>query len=225
MPQSPPILHKPVIVEADVLQAMAAGMNTLRVGRRALLTPLAIDTARAKGVTIEQVDDSSSKAARITAHPQFIAIGSDHEGYALKERIKIFLAGEGWSIRDLGVVSSSQQGDSRGIACRVAKEVAAGYCVWGVVIDATGILPSVVANRVSGIVAVTCHDTFTSTVARSRFGANLLCLGGNIVGQQLAVEIVKVWMTAHPVCLPGSSLPDLPDVVECQIRIDDLDCL
>jgi ribose 5-phosphate isomerase B len=147
-----------------------------------------------------------------------IALGSDHEGCALKEVIKAFLVSEGQDVRDLSGK------DSRDTTCRVAKEVAAGRSEWGILVDGMGILPPVVANRISGIVAVTCYDCFTALVARSRFGANVLCLGGDVVGQQLAVEIVKTWLGRDPTCQTGSD-PVGSLQSECHILIDHLDCL
>ncbi|MBI4531287.1 MAG: RpiB/LacA/LacB family sugar-phosphate isomerase [Candidatus Latescibacteria bacterium] len=211
-------LHKPLIVEADILHTLASGVKTLRIHPRAILTPLAIDTARAKGVILERVDDSSPGINLNVTPSEMIALGSDHDGYALKEVIKAFLVSEGRGIRDLG------SDDSRDTACRVAKEVATGRSGWGILVDGMGILQPVVANRVSGIVAVTCHDCFTALVARSQFGANLLCLGGNVVGQQLAVEIVKTWLGRNAVCQTGSH-PVGSLQPECHILIDHLDCL
>ena len=122
-----------------------------------------------------------------------IAIGSDHGGFALKERIIRHLKEAGIPCEDLGC-HSTESCDYPVYGHAVAQAVAEGLCEKGIVICTTGIGISMSANRHPGIRCALCADTLTARLTRLHNDANVLALGGGIVGENLALEIVNVFL-------------------------------
>lgn len=122
-----------------------------------------------------------------------IAIGSDHGGYALKERIIRHLKEAGIPCEDLGC-HSTESCDYPVYGHAVAQAVAEGRCEKGIVVCTTGIGISISANRHPGIRCALCADTLTARLTRLHNDANMLALGGGIVGENLALEIVNVFL-------------------------------
>jgi ribose 5-phosphate isomerase B len=122
-----------------------------------------------------------------------LALGADHGGYELKERLKPFLLDLGWTIDDVGTWSE-QAVDYPEIALKVADQVAAGTAALGIVIDGAGIGSCMAANKVPGVRAALCHDTTTAKNSREHNDANVLTLGGKLIGLVQAQEIVRTWL-------------------------------
>ncbi len=122
-----------------------------------------------------------------------IAIGCDHGGYALKRRIIKYLEEKELSYEDMGC-SGLESCDYPVFGHAVAKAVAEGRCEKGIVICTTGIGISICANKVAGIRCALCADTLSAKMTRLHNDANVLALGGGIVGDNLAVEIVDVFL-------------------------------
>lgn len=122
-----------------------------------------------------------------------IAIGSDHGGFELKECIKEFLQGEGIEYKDFGTYDTSSV-DYPDFASKVASAVVSGECDRGILCCGTGIGISIAANKVPGIRAALCGDCYSAKMSRMHNDANILCMGGRVVGKGLGVEIVKVWL-------------------------------
>ena len=122
-----------------------------------------------------------------------IAIGSDHGGYALKERIIRHLKEAGIPCEDLGC-HSTESCDYPVYGHAVAQAVAEGRCEKGIVVCTTGIGITISANRHPGIRCALCADTLTARLTRLHNDANMLALGGGIVGENLALEIVNVFL-------------------------------
>ena len=122
-----------------------------------------------------------------------IAIGSDHGGYALKERIIRHLEEAGIPCEDLGC-HSTESCDYPVYGHAVAQAVAEGRCEKGIVVCTTGIGIAMSANRHPGIRCALCADTLTARLTRLHNDANMLALGGGIVGENLALEIVNVFL-------------------------------
>lgn len=122
-----------------------------------------------------------------------IAIGSDHGGYALKERIIRHLKEAGIPCEDLGC-HSTESCDYPVYGHAVAQAVAEGRCEKGIVVCTTGIGIAMSANRHPGIRCALCADTLTARLTRLHNDANMLALGGGIVGENLALEIVNVFL-------------------------------
>ncbi|MBC8449012.1 MAG: ribose 5-phosphate isomerase B [Chloroflexi bacterium] len=125
-----------------------------------------------------------------------IAIGSDHAGYVLKAEIACWLVEQGYQVRDLGTGNAEDSVDYPDFARAVAQAVAAGECDLGIAICGTGIGVSITANKVPGVRAAVCTDTYMARMSRQHNDANVLCLGGRVVGIGLALDIVAAWLSA-----------------------------
>jgi len=124
-----------------------------------------------------------------------IALGADHGGFLLKEEIKSWLFREGYEVKDFGT-DSPDACDYPDIAVEVARAVASGKYEKGILVCGTGIGVCIAANKVPGIRAALCHDTFSARASREHNDANILTLGERVIGRGLALEIVKVWLTS-----------------------------
>jgi len=125
-----------------------------------------------------------------------IAIGSDHAGYRLKQAVLAELRALGHDPHDLGAFTDAEPVDDyHSIGAAVAEAVARGECERGIAICGTGIGISIAANKVPGAYAALCSDLFTAQKSREHNDANVLALGARVVGEGLAVEIVRVWLS------------------------------
>lgn len=124
-----------------------------------------------------------------------IAIGSDHGGLLLKEEIKKHLSQQGISVEDFGTYSEESV-DYPDFAQKVSEAVISEKCKRGILVCGTGIGISIAANKVAGIRAALCSDSFSARMSREHNDANILCLGERVLGQGLALEIVDVWLKA-----------------------------
>lgn len=122
-----------------------------------------------------------------------IAIGADHGGSALKDRIGQMLTETGFAVHDCGT-HGSEPVDYPDVAHAVARLVADGTCRWGVIVDGAGIGSCMVANKVPGIRAALCHDLSSARNSREHNHANILTLGARFTGEGLAIEIVRAWL-------------------------------
>ncbi|MCJ7511331.1 MAG: ribose 5-phosphate isomerase B [Dehalococcoidia bacterium] len=123
-----------------------------------------------------------------------IAIGSDHRGFALKEALKELLAELGHEWVDFGC-QSEEPVDYPDIARPLAGAVAAGEYQRGILICGSGVGMSIAANKVKGVRAALCENSFTARLARRHSDANVLCLGAWCIGQGLAEEIVRIFLS------------------------------
>lgn len=122
-----------------------------------------------------------------------IAIGSDHGGYELKESVKRYLEEKNIPYRDMGCNSNASV-DYPVYGRAVAESVAEGTCEKGIVICTTGIGISMVANKVPGVRCALCSDTLSAKMTRLHNDANVLALGGGMVGTNLALDIVETFL-------------------------------
>lgn len=123
-----------------------------------------------------------------------IAIGSDHGGFDYKASIIKALQVKGYEVVDMGTYSP-ESCDYPIIAKKVARAVAKGDFEKGILVCGTGIGMSMAANKVKGIRAAVCGDTFSARATRAHNNANILCLGQRVVGEGLALDIVDIWLT------------------------------
>jgi len=123
-----------------------------------------------------------------------MAIGSDHRGFALKEALKDVLGDLGHEWVDFGC-QGEEAVDYPDIARPLAQAVATGEYQRGILICGSGIGMSIAANKVKGVRAALCHDTFAARLARRHNDANVLCLGGWCIGRGVAEEIVRVFLS------------------------------
>lgn len=122
-----------------------------------------------------------------------IAIGCDHGGYELKEKVIRHLEEKGIEFRDMGC-HDKKSVDYPVYARMVADAVAEGSCESGILICTTGIGISIAANKVRGIRCALCSDTLSAKLTRLHNDANILAMGAGIVGENLALEIVDTFL-------------------------------
>ncbi len=123
-----------------------------------------------------------------------MAIGADHGGYALKERLSFRLKEAGYTVVDCGT-DSHEAVDYPDLAQAVAEKVAAGETTYGIVVDGAGIGSAMAANKVPGVRAALCYDLSTARNSREHNHANVLTLGAGLVGDGLAWQIVEEWLS------------------------------
>jgi ribose 5-phosphate isomerase B len=122
-----------------------------------------------------------------------LAIGCDHAAFGLKERIKAYLIEKGIEVEDVGAFSEASV-DYPKIGAQVASGVASGRYQKGILMCGTGLGMSMVANRFARVRAALCNDLFSAAMSRRHNDANVLVMGGRVVGDVLALEIVKTWL-------------------------------
>ncbi|HCY88378.1 MAG TPA: ribose 5-phosphate isomerase B [Desulfobacteraceae bacterium] len=122
-----------------------------------------------------------------------IIIGSDHAAYGLKEKIKDLLFTLGFRVEDAGTDSEASVNYVE-YGKKVAGAVSKGEYPRGILLCGTGLGMSYVANRFKGVRAALCSDVFSAQMSRQHNDANVLVLGGRIVGDVLAFELVKTWL-------------------------------
>ena len=122
-----------------------------------------------------------------------IAIGADHGGFPLKEKLVAHLRDQGLSVVDCGP-SGPEPVDYPDFAHAVARRVADGSCECGIVIDGAGIGSSITANKVPGVRAALCYDISSARNSREHNHANVLTLGAGLIGESLARQIVDTWL-------------------------------
>uniref|UniRef100_A0A832LW00 Ribose 5-phosphate isomerase B n=1 Tax=Caldimicrobium thiodismutans TaxID=1653476 RepID=A0A832LW00_9BACT len=125
-----------------------------------------------------------------------IVIASDHAGFFLKEKIKDFLQKEGHEVLDMGTYSSVSV-DYPEYGFKAVEKLLKREAERGILICGTGIGMSIIANRFPGIRAALCHEPFSAQMARRHNNANVLVLGGRLIGDGMAVEIVRVFLTTE----------------------------
>lgn len=125
-----------------------------------------------------------------------VALGCDHGGYALKEKIKTYLEGKGLEYQDFGCFSTDSC-DYPVYARKAAQAVADGTCEKGVVVCTTGIGVSMAANKIPGVRCALCHEPWSAQMTRRHNDANMLALGAAVTGEGLALEILEQFLTVQ----------------------------
>lgn len=192
---------KKLITETDVINHLKTGIKTFPVGKDEIITPLALDRIKSSGLIvieksaaekIEQVNDSSFNQKRTNK----IAIGNDHTGFQVKQKIINYLTEKKYEIIDVG--SYDQQScDYPDFALSVAKKVKEGIVDFGIIIDATGIPSAITSNKLPGIRAATCYNEFSARSAREHNNANILVLGAMTLGEGMIISILDVWLNTY----------------------------
>lgn len=121
-----------------------------------------------------------------------ISLGSDHAGFALKTHLVAYLHGKGHETIDVGTNSEASV-DYPEYCAAAARLVVAGDADWGIVIGGSGQGEQLAANKVVGVRAALCNDLYTARMARAHNDANVLSIGGRVVGFGLAEEIVDLF--------------------------------
>ena len=209
------VTRRRVVTERDVRRAAREGAKTLDA-RDAVITPSARDAAFALGVELQRGDQQASRAggppqqkakAETASLPQpsvpsaippspstiSVALGADHGGVALKDAIGMRIRELGHAANDLGTAGPAAV-DYPDFAVAVAREVAEGRAQFGIMVDGAGIGSCMAANKVSGVRAAMCYDVTTALNAREHNNANVLTLGGGLIGTRLALAIVETFL-------------------------------
>lgn len=128
-----------------------------------------------------------------TTKEKHIAIGSDHGGFFLKEKLRVYLKKKGYTVKDAGCFNQ-ESCDYPTYAYAVAKEVSSGRCSKGILICKSGIGNSIAANKVKGVRAALCYNLKAACLSREHNDANLLVLGSLFVTETLAKRMVTLWL-------------------------------
>lgn len=192
---------KRVVTERDVRAAATTG--TVVLPARAIVTPAARELAKRLGVALIgergaengrcETRGSGAPGGGDHARETSVAIGADHGGFRLKESLKPMIEQLGWEVVDVGC-DSAESVDYPVFAARVADRVASGEARFGIMVDGAGIGSAMVANKIPGVRAALCYDLTTARNAREHNNANVLTLGGVLVGQLLAGDIVRAFL-------------------------------
>jgi ribose 5-phosphate isomerase B len=126
-----------------------------------------------------------------------IAIGADHAGYPLNEKVISELNAVGNEILDFGTHDGSRPDDYPDYVVKVGEAVRGNQAEIGILICGSGVGASVAANKLTGIRAALCGDTYSAHQSREHDDCNVLCLGSRVTGEELALEIVRAFVAAR----------------------------
>lgn len=126
-----------------------------------------------------------------------IAIGADHGGYPLNERVIDELRVAGHEVNDFGTHDGSIPDDYPDYALKVGQALQTGNAEIGILICGSGVGAAVAANKLRGVRAALCGDTYSAHQSREHDDCNVLCLGARVVGEELALEIVRAFVAAR----------------------------
>jgi ribose 5-phosphate isomerase B len=170
------------VVTAETFASIPRG-GAFEVPDGAVVTPLAEEEARRRGVRLVRRGDA----------PERIAVGSDHGGFALKKDVVAWVAELGFVAVDFGTRDENPV-DYPDFARAVAEAVASGQCRLGIVVDGAGIGSAIAANKVPGVRAATCCDAEMARNAREHNFANVLALGGRTLAGGAAHDVVRTFL-------------------------------
>lgn len=178
---------RPVFTERDIPLG-----GELRVPPGSILTPSALDLAKTRNVKIIKMKKGESLGPVSPANT--VAIGSDHGGFEMKQKLLPMLEELNLAVNDVGV-HDAKAADYPDIARQVAELVATGSAARGVVIDGAGIGSAMVANKFPGVRAALCYDRATARNSREHNDANVLTLGGRLLTLTQAEEVLRTWLS------------------------------
>jgi ribose 5-phosphate isomerase B len=158
----------------------------------------AVDVYQACARELEQVIEAALKKikAELGGADMKIALGSDHGGFELKQKIAKYLEENNYDYKDFGTFDAKSV-DYPDYALQVAEAIVGGDYDRGILVCGTGIGIGIAANKVPGIRAALCNDTFSARAAREHNDANILTLGERVIGSGLALDIVKTWLESE----------------------------
>ncbi len=122
-----------------------------------------------------------------------IIIGSDHAAFQLKEKIKVFVSDSGIKVKDVGTFNEDSV-NYVDFGKQVARAVSNGEFSQGILLCGTGLGMSIIANRFPNVRAARCSDLLSARLSRQHNDSNILVLGGRLIGDVLAYEIIKTWL-------------------------------
>ncbi len=126
-----------------------------------------------------------------------VALGADHGGFSLKTELIPWLQGQGYEILDKGAHTLDLADDYPDFSQAVAQAVASGEAQRGILVCGSGVGACIVANKIPGIRAGLCHDTYSARQGVEHDDMNILCLGARVIGVELAKELITVFLMAN----------------------------
>lgn len=191
-------MPKHLISEQTIIEASKSGQKTIVVAEGTIITSAARDRAASLGIKFVSKSTSDGTKGEPIHIPKpkgegTIAIGSDHGGLQLKQALIPFLEGLGYKVVDVGTYNE-EPCDYPDYAYMVARMVSLGEASKGIMIDAVGVASAMVANKIPGIRAVCCMNEFVAKSSREHNDANVLTVGGRVLGTEAAKSIVKIWL-------------------------------
>jgi len=189
---------KKLVTESDILALEKQGIKVLVKTKDTILTPLALDRIRNSKFTVVEKDQSRNETHSASIENNSdkiknIVIGSDHTGFKLKNVLTKFLIEKGYAVFDSGTLDENPC-DYPDIAKTVSVKVVSGEFDAGILIDATGIPSAIAANKVKGIRAATCYNTFSAKSSRAHNNSNVLVLGSKALGEESIKLIIETWL-------------------------------
>jgi len=125
-----------------------------------------------------------------------IGIGSDHGGFELKNKVKEYLKSRGYDVKDYGAYTPNSV-DYPDIARAVCTGVTSGQCECAILVCGTGIGISIAANKIKGIRCALCADSYSAKMTKCHNDANVIALGGRVIGEEVAYDIVQSYLDAQ----------------------------
>lgn len=195
------------LINEDMVRLALRRGEALLITAEDIITPAAKDLIRSSNIPLRtasaseirqenrsfDLSNARSHAAAIMASKKLVAFGSDHGGFQMKEMLKDYVTSLGFDILDLGC-DSPERTDYPLFAAAVARTVAKGDAFRGIIVDGAGIGSAVTANKFPGVRAAMAYDTLTARNCREHNDANILSLGGLLLGVNTVKEIVKIFL-------------------------------
>jgi ribose 5-phosphate isomerase B len=126
-----------------------------------------------------------------------VALGADHAGYDLKQSLLAYLNKQGYEVLDLGTDSGDVPSDYPDFAQKVGEAVLSGEAERGVLVCGSGVGACITANKIHGIYAGLCHDTYSAHQGVEHDNMNVICVGARVIGVELVREIVRAFLNAR----------------------------
>jgi ribose 5-phosphate isomerase B len=190
-------MPKHLISEQTVIEAVKKGQKTLGIQEGAIITSAAKDRAAALGVKFVAKSGPEREQKSVLGNrpkgEETIVIGCDHGGYSLKQALIPLLENMGYKVVDVGTYSE-EPCDYPDYAYMVARMVSLGEVSRGIMVDAVGVASAMVANKVPGVRAACCTTEFAAKSCREHNDANVLTLGGRVLGVEAAKSIATTWL-------------------------------
>ena len=190
---------KKVITEQDILELEKKGIKVLVKTKDTIFTPLALDRIRSSKFTIVEKEISQTESTSPSNDTKAnsgrrIIIGSDHTGFRIKNILIKYLTVKGFNVLDAGTFDENPC-DYPDFAKMVATRVASGEYNFGILIDASGIPSAIVANKIKGIRAATCYNTFSARSSRAHNNSNVIVVGAKALGEETIKLIMDEWLS------------------------------
>ncbi|MFI5236914.1 MAG: ribose 5-phosphate isomerase B [Ignavibacteriales bacterium] len=192
---------KKVVTEREILALEKNGIKVVIKTKDTIITALALDRIHSSKFTIIEKEEIHSEQINQStqihnASVKRIIIGSDHTGFRLKNILNKYLIEKGFPVTDAGTFNEKAC-DYPDFAKIVATKVVSGEYNFGILIDASGIPSAIVANKVKGIRAATCYNSFSARSSRAHNNSNVLVVGAKALGEETIKLIVDEWLSTE----------------------------